>query len=41
MINLKVRTEYSFRRAYGPLQKVIDACNTEKIAITDEYFIFI
>lgn len=36
MINLKVRTEYSFRRAYGPLQKVIDACNTEKIAITDE-----
>ena len=36
MINLRVRTEYSFRRAYGPLEKVIATCGTEKVAITDD-----
>jgi DNA polymerase III alpha subunit len=35
MINLKVRTEYSFRRAYGPIGKVIKACNSDMVAITD------
>ena len=36
MINLKIRTEYSFRRAYGTLEKIIETCNTERIAITDD-----
>ena len=35
MINLKVRTEYSFRKAYGPIKKVIEACNNDTVAITD------
>ena len=36
MINLKVRTEFSFRRAYGPLEKIIKSCATDKVAITDD-----
>ena len=35
MINLKLRTEYSFRTAYGPVEKVIDASEGNAIGICD------
>ena len=35
MINVRARTEYSFRKAYGPLQKVIDACEGDAIGVAD------
>ena len=35
MINLKVRTEYSFRTAYGSVEKIIQNCEQESIGITD------
>lgn len=35
MINLKVRTEYSFRKAYGSVEKIIQNCEQEYIGITD------
>lgn len=36
MINLKVRSEYSFRRAFGKLPKIIENCNEPYLSITDE-----
>jgi DNA polymerase III alpha subunit len=35
MLNLKVRTEFSFRRAYGPLRKVVETCEGDAIGIAD------
>mgnify|MGYP003646243695 CR=1 FL=1 len=35
MLNLKLRTEYSFRNAYGPIKKVIGATEGEAIGICD------
>jgi len=35
MINIKVRTEYSFKYAYGHLQKIIDACDEDCMGICD------
>tara|TARA_R110000782_G_scaffold5657_6_gene19571 strand:- start:597 stop:3410 length:2814 start_codon:yes stop_codon:yes gene_type:complete len=35
MINVRARTEYSFRKAYGPLSKVIEACEGDTIGIAD------
>ena len=35
MLNIKLRTEYSFRTAYGPVQKVIDASEGNAIGICD------
>ena len=35
MLNVKLRTEYSFRIAYGPMQKVIDASEGNAIGICD------
>ena len=35
MINVRARTEYSFRKAYGPLSKVIEACEGDAIGIAD------
>ena len=35
MINVRARTEYSFRKAYGPIQKVIEACEGDAVGICD------
>ena len=35
MLNLRVRTEYCFRKAYGPLNKVIEATGGDTIGISD------
>jgi DNA polymerase III alpha subunit len=35
MLNLKLRTEYSFRNAYGPIKKVISATEGDAIGICD------
>jgi DNA polymerase III alpha subunit len=35
MLNLKLRTEYSFRNAYGPIKKVIGATEGDAIGICD------
>lgn len=35
MINLKLRTEYSFRKAYGPIPKVIAASGGDALGIAD------
>ena len=35
MINLKVRTEYSFRRAFGSVKNIVENCQQDSIAITD------
>ena len=35
MLSLKTRTGYSFRRAFGPLHKVIEACEGDAIGIAD------
>ena len=35
MINLKVRTEYSFRKAFGSVEKIVKNCEQEYIGITD------
>lgn len=35
MLNVRARTEYSFRKAYGPLSKVIEACEGDTIGIAD------
>jgi len=35
MLSLKTRTEYSFRKAYGPINKVIETCNGDSIGIAD------
>ena len=35
MLNLKLRTEYSFRNAYGPVEKVINATEGDSIGICD------
>tara|TARA_R100000781_G_scaffold51642_2_gene33977 strand:+ start:200 stop:3013 length:2814 start_codon:yes stop_codon:yes gene_type:complete len=35
MLNIKVRTEYNFRKAYGPIQKVVEETEGETIGICD------
>jgi DNA-directed DNA polymerase III PolC len=35
MLNLRVRTEYCFRKAYGPINKVIEATGGDTIGISD------
>jgi DNA-directed DNA polymerase III PolC len=35
MLNIKTRTEYSFRKAYGPINKVIEAISGKAIGICD------
>lgn len=35
MINLKIRTEYSFGTAYGRVQPIVDNCKEKHLAITD------
>jgi len=35
MINLKIRTEYSFGTAYGRIQTIINNCKEKHLAITD------
>lgn len=35
MINLKTRTEYSFRIAYGSIQKIVENCTEDYVSITD------
>ena len=35
MIQLKVKTEFSLRKAYGHVEKVVDACEGHSVAITD------
>jgi DNA-directed DNA polymerase III PolC len=35
MLNLRTRTEYSFRNAFGPIDKVIGACSGDVIGIAD------
>ena len=35
MIQLRVRTEYSFRLAYGPIEKIVAQFGMEALAITD------
>ena len=35
MINLKVRTEYSFRKAFGSVKNIVENCQENSIAITD------
>jgi len=35
MLNLKVRTEYSFRKAYGPLDKVLSNAQGDAVGICD------
>ena len=35
MLNIKLRTEYSFRTAYGPVKKVINAAEGDAIGICD------
>lgn len=35
MINLKLRTEYSFRKAYGPINKVVSCSAGEAVGIAD------
>ena len=35
MLNIKLRTEYSFRTAYGPVKKVIDTAEGNAVGICD------
>ena len=35
MLNLKTRTEYSFRKAYGPIQKVVECFEGKAVGICD------
>ena len=35
MLNVRTRTEYSFRKAYGPLSKVIEATQGDAVGIAD------
>ena len=35
MLNIKLRTEYSFRTAYGPVKKVIDTAEGDAVGICD------
>ena len=35
MLNVKLRTEYSFRKAYGPIEKVIKKADGDAIGIAD------
>tara|TARA_R110000765_G_scaffold159130_1_gene262861 strand:+ start:6902 stop:9697 length:2796 start_codon:yes stop_codon:yes gene_type:complete len=35
MLNLKIRTEYSFRNAFGPIETVISACSGDAVGVTD------
>ena len=35
MLQIKTRTEYSFRTAFGPIEKVIETCQGESIGICD------
>jgi DNA polymerase III alpha subunit len=35
MLNLRTRTEYCFRKAYGPLASVISQCGGDAIGIAD------
>ena len=35
MLNVKLRTEYSFRTAYGPVKKVIDTAEGDAVGICD------
>ena len=35
MINLRTRTEYSFRTAYGPIDKIISDCKQDSMGICD------
>ena len=35
MLNLRTRTEYSFRNAFGPIDKVISVCGGDAIGIAD------
>ena len=35
MLNLKTRTEYSFRKAYGPIQKVVECFEDKAVGICD------
>lgn len=36
MIHLRARTEFSFRRAYGKVEEIIEAAGSEACAITDD-----
>ena len=35
MINVRTRTEYSFRKSYGPISKIIESCQEDTIGICD------
>ena len=35
MLHLKIRSEYSFRTAYGPINKIIKACEGDAIGLCD------
>ena len=35
MLNIKVRSEYSFRKAYGPISKVLETANSKVVGICD------
>tara|TARA_R110000824_G_scaffold64936_1_gene169488 strand:+ start:1951 stop:4758 length:2808 start_codon:yes stop_codon:yes gene_type:complete len=35
MLQIKTRTEYSFRTAFGPIQKVIETCQGDSVGICD------
>src|SRR5210317_2261435 len=35
MLNIRTRTEYSFRKAYGPINKVMESISGEAVGICD------
>jgi len=35
LINVRTRTEYSFRKSYGPISKIIESCQEDTIGICD------
>ena len=35
MLQLKTRSEYSFRTAYGPVEKIVEVCDGDSIGICD------
>ena len=35
MINVRLRSEYSFRKAFGPIQKVIETAGQKAVGVCD------
>ena len=36
MINLALKTEYSFKKCFGHIQELVDSCETDALGIADE-----